>query len=103
MNCPKCNSDNTIKNGTIHTGTQKYQCNDCNRQFVENPTNRIIPPETWDLVDKLLLERIPIAGISRVTNISEPWFWTLDKGLALVQLNRIFQPERGYSSVYLEC
>jgi transposase-like protein len=73
MKCPKCNSDNIIKNGTIHTGTQKYQCNDCNRQFVENPTNRIIPPETWELVDKLLLERIPIAGISRVTNISEPW------------------------------
>jgi len=25
------------------------------------------------MVDKLLLEKIPIAGISRVTEISEPW------------------------------
>ena len=25
------------------------------------------------MVDKLLLEKIPIAGISRVTGISEPW------------------------------
>lgn len=48
-------------------------CNDCGRQFVENPTKKIISQETWDLVDKLLLEKIPIAGISRVTGISEPW------------------------------
>ena len=27
----------------------------------------------WDMVDKLLLEKIQIAGISRVTGISEPW------------------------------
>ena len=27
----------------------------------------------WDMVDKLLLEKIQIAGISRVTEISEPW------------------------------
>jgi len=33
----------------------------------------MIPKETWELVDKLLLEKIPIAGISRVTGISEPW------------------------------
>ena len=41
--------------------------------FVENPTKKIISQETWDLVDKLLLEKIPIAGISRVTGISETW------------------------------
>jgi len=27
----------------------------------------------WNLVDKLLLEKIPIAGISRVTGIWKPW------------------------------
>jgi len=35
--------------------------------------NKIIPPATWDIVDKLLLEKIPIAGVSRVTDISELW------------------------------
>ena len=73
MNCPACESTNIIKNGTIHNGKQKYQCKDCGRQFVENPQNKIIPAKTWELVDKLLLEKIPIAGISRVTGISEPW------------------------------
>jgi transposase-like protein len=73
LNCPKCDSQATIKNGSIHNGKPKFMCNDCGRQFVENPTKKIISQETWDLVDKLLLEKIPIAGISRVTGISEPW------------------------------
>ena len=73
MNCPRCNSNNIRKNGSIHNGKQKYQCKDCNRQFVIDPQNKQIPQSTWDLVDKLLLEKIPIAGISRVTGVSEPW------------------------------
>jgi len=48
-------------------------CNSCERQFVNAPENKIIPRQTWDMVDKLLLEKIPIAGISRVTGISELW------------------------------
>ena len=57
----------------MSNGKKKYACKDCDRQFVENPQNKIIPSEDWELVDKLLLEKIPIAGISRVTGISEPW------------------------------
>ena len=48
-------------------------CKDCNRQFVENRTKKVIPDETWELVDRMLLEKIPIAGISRVLRISEQW------------------------------
>jgi len=48
-------------------------CKDCGRQFVENPQNKRIPQQLWDMVDKLLLEKIPIAGISTGTEISEPW------------------------------
>lgn len=73
MNCPECNSEKIIKNGFIHNGKQKFRCKECGRQFVENPTNKRIPQSTWDTVDKLLLEKVPIAGISRVTDISEPW------------------------------
>ena len=35
-------------------------CKDCGRQFVENPPNKRIPQQLWDMVDKLLLEKIPI-------------------------------------------
>ena len=73
MVCPQCGSQHIIKNGSIHNGKPKFMCRDCRRQFVENPANRVIPDEAWKMVDKLLLEKIPIAGISRVTGISEPW------------------------------
>jgi IS1 family transposase len=63
----------TQKNGSIHNGKAKNMCKECGRQFVENPQNKIIPLETCELVDKLLLEKILMAGISRVTGISKPW------------------------------
>jgi len=73
MICPKCGSTKVIKNGTIHNKKQKYQCNDCRRQFVENPQNKIISDETKNFIDKLLLEKLPLAGIARVVDVSEPW------------------------------
>ena len=57
----------------MHNGKQKYACKDCGRQFIGNPQNKSMPQHLWDMVDKLLLEKILIAGISRVTGISEPW------------------------------
>jgi insertion element IS1 protein InsB len=73
MNCPECGSSNTVKNGSIRNGKPKHQCNSCKRQFVENPQSNAIPQETIDLIDKLLLEKIPLAGIARVTGVSESW------------------------------
>jgi len=35
--------------------------------------NKVIDQSTKDLIDKLLLEKIPLAGIARVTKVSEPW------------------------------
>lgn len=71
--CPKCGSENTVKNGSIHNGKPKFSCKECRRQFIEKPTNKVISKESWELVDKLLLEKISSAGISRVTGISEVW------------------------------
>jgi transposase-like protein len=45
-------------------------CKDCGRQFVPDTTKKVITPQTWELIDKLLLEKIPLAGIARVTGIS---------------------------------
>jgi len=73
MHCPTCRSERIWKNGYIHNGKPKFRCKDCGRQFVLNPQNKIIPPETWQTVDKLLLERLSVAAISRVTGISETW------------------------------
>lgn len=71
--CPKCKSENVIKNGHIHNGKQNFKCRDCERQFVEDPKQKRISQETKDLIDKLLLERISLAGIARVTDVSGAW------------------------------
>lgn len=76
MFCPRCNSSNIIKNGSIHNGKQKYKCKECNRQFVENPQKQKVSQEKKELIDKLLLEKIPLAGIARVIGVSERWLQT---------------------------
>ena len=71
--CPNCHSENVVKNGFIHNGKQNHRCNECGRQFVEDPQNKVISAATKVLIDKLLLEKIPMAGIARVAEVSEPW------------------------------
>jgi IS1 family transposase/transposase-like protein len=71
--CPKCGSSHTIKNGSIHHGKKKYTCKDCGYQFIENPTNITVSAETKQLIDQLLLERISLRGIARVSGVS--WSW----------------------------
>ena len=72
-NCPSCHGENVVKNGKIHNGKQNHKCHDCGRQFVENPQNKVIDEATKQLIDKLLLEKLSLAGIARVAEVSEPW------------------------------
>lgn len=76
MSCPHCQSDQTVKNGTIHNGKPKYLCKTCGRQFVDDPQDRRISEETKALIDRLLLERISLAGIARAVGVSERWLQT---------------------------
>ncbi|MEI6429629.1 MAG: hypothetical protein WCO45_14785 [Pseudanabaena sp. ELA607] len=62
-----------IKNGFIHNGNQNHKCKACGRQFVEAPRQKLISEETKGLIDKLLLEKIPLAGIARVCDVSATW------------------------------
>ena len=73
MQCPRCQSKRVIKNGRIHTGKPKWMCKDCQRQFVLDPKWRRVSDQTKALIDKLLLEKISLAGIARVVDVSEPW------------------------------
>lgn len=76
MQCTCCCSQNTVKNGINMIGKQKYKCNSCGRQFVLDPAKSPIPDQTKNLIDRLLLERISLAGISRITGVSERWLQT---------------------------
>ncbi|WP_422387919.1 transposase-like zinc-binding domain-containing protein, partial [Chroococcidiopsis cubana] len=74
--CPTCSSEQVIKNGSTHNGKPKHQCKSCGRQFAIDPTNSPVSEETKHLIDRLLLERISLRGIARVTQVS--WSWLQD-------------------------
>ena len=73
MNCPRCQSAQIIKYGHTHYGKPRFRCQDCRRQFVENATRQPVDETTRQLIDKLLLERLALAAIARVTGVSERW------------------------------
>jgi insertion element IS1 protein InsB len=81
MTCKSCGSENVKLNGHIHNGKQNHLCRDCGRQFVLAPTQKRITDAEKATVDKLLLERISLAGISRVVGVSEVWLQSYIKGL----------------------
>ena len=73
MTCPTCGSHDISKNGMTRRGKQNHKCRDCNRQFVEDPQWQPKDKNEKSLVDLLLLEKIPLAGIARATGVSESW------------------------------
>ncbi|AFY39573.1 IS1 transposase [[Leptolyngbya] sp. PCC 7376] len=93
LRCPNCQSTKVVKNARIHNGKQNHRFRDCGRQFVENSQQKIISSDTTELIDKLLLEKIPLAGIARVCDVSEPW-------LQMTSCKRLWQSLPG---VYRQC
>jgi insertion element IS1 protein InsB len=71
--CPNCSSKAFVKNGITLHGAQNHLCKNCGRQFVLDPQSNRIPSFIRDLIDKLLLERLSLEGISRVTGVSMSW------------------------------
>jgi len=79
--CPSCSSALVKKNGHIHNGKQKYQCLACKRQFVLDPTQKIVDERTKSLVRKTLLERVSLEGVCRIFDISMPWLLEFINGV----------------------
>jgi transposase-like protein len=76
--CPDCYADQVIKNGSNATGKPKYACKACGRQFVDDPAWRVISDEIKGIIDRLLHERISLAGIARAVQVSDS-FTTVQK------------------------
>jgi IS1 family transposase/transposase-like protein len=73
LQCPTCGSNDINKNGTTRHGKQNYKCRDCGRQFVENPQWKPVSDDTKTIINRMLLEKIPLAGIARSLHLSEAW------------------------------
>ena len=59
--------------GHTHYGKPRFRCQDCCRQFVRHANVLPIDEATRRLIDKLLLERLALAAIARVTGVSQRW------------------------------
>lgn len=71
--CTHCHSQTVRKNGSIHSGKQKYECLACRKQFVEDPQNKIISDDMKERIRRSLLERVSLEGICRIFDVSMPW------------------------------
>lgn len=71
--CPSCGSVAFKKNGINQYGDQNHKCLDCGKQFVLDPQQKLISEETRTLIRSLLLERLSLRGICRVTGVSKTW------------------------------
>ena len=69
--CPSCGSQEISRNGQTRHGKQNYKCRDCGRPFVVDPAWKAMTSAQYDLIERLLLERVSLAGIARVLQISE--------------------------------
>jgi len=75
-----------VKNGHTHTGKQNFKCRDCARPFVMVPRHQPLEEDTRELIDRLLLEKISLAGIVRATGVSPRWLeYYVNKKLGAVK------------------
>ena len=97
MNCPKCYSDKIVKNGHTHYGKQRFCCQHCGRQFVNNPSRQPVSQEKRNLIDKLLKERLALAAIARVAEVSERWlpYYVNQKYYLIPKEAKVTQKKRG--------
>jgi transposase-like protein len=80
MKCPRCGSENIVCNGFTRHDKQNHKCRDCGRQFVLDPKNKPISDEIKALIDKLMLERLSLRAIVRITGVSLQWLQSYVNG-----------------------
>ncbi|WP_156800369.1 IS1 family transposase [Thalassoporum mexicanum] len=104
LTCPRCNSLKIVKNGKIHNGKQNFKCKQCNRQFVANSKKKYIANETKAQIDKLLLERVSLAGIARVVGVSPRWLqqYVNHKYAQVPQQVQVQAKKRGHLTIQMD-
>lgn len=101
--CPRCRSLNIIKNGSTHHKKQKYECKNCGRQFIENPPKVIIGDDITALINRLLLEKISLAGIARSALVSRTWLQGYVNRKYAQMICKMKVSEKGKGKLILEC
>jgi hypothetical protein len=69
MNCPKCESERKVKNGTIK-GVQKYKCKACNYSYSVMIKSTAKPLSVKRKALQLYLEGLGFRSIGRILDVS---------------------------------
>jgi len=69
MNCPKCKSEERVKNGIIK-GRQRYKCRDCSYNYTVEKRSGEYSDETKKNALHLYLEGLGFRSIGRYLNVS---------------------------------
>lgn len=71
--CPRCGEAHVVRNGTLRSGSPQFLCRGCGRRFVAEPRKGPVSDERKELIHRLLLERMSLRAIARVTGVSRGW------------------------------
>jgi insertion element IS1 protein InsB len=67
--CPKCGSENMVRNGHDYKGAQKFYCKTC-ESYGTLHAQRSYDDPTRNQVERAVLERLSLRGIERLFGIS---------------------------------
>lgn len=107
--CPKCGSENMVRNGHDYKGAQKYYCHDC-KSYGTLHAQRGHSEQTRTQVKRAILERLSLRGIERLFGISrrtvlawiEQWadhLSPLEATLAAAQVDDVLELDELWSFV----
>jgi insertion element IS1 protein InsB len=71
--CPRCHSTHVVRNGKSRSGTPNFLCQACKRRFVASPRKGPVSDQTKQLIRRMLLERLSLRAIARITGVSRSW------------------------------
>ena len=87
--CPKCESERIVRNGTDYKGDQKFYCHACKAYGTLCAPGRYTD-EQKEMVLRAYHERVSMRGIGRIFGVSRPTLaqWLVDKGSTLPDLDQ---------------
>jgi insertion element IS1 protein InsB len=101
MQCKKCGSQNTVKNGRTRQGNQQYHCRDCG-VYTTTDAREQQRQEKMAWVEKLHNERVSQRGIARLTGVSRPTIIAWLRKKAFRPIGRTLTPMMGRPEIEID-
>jgi transposase-like protein len=70
LQCPRCQSEDLVRNGRTAKGKQKYLCRSCGRQSRDNPQSNAYSEARKEEILRAYREKSSLRGISRIFGVS---------------------------------